>query len=221
MLNTLKTATLEWIASLINNKKEKNFILDPLTCIIRLSLLNFKEIGTKISISDNRITYQEPNIFQGPIRWTHGDAREDLHNLYYPIVKATQWYDNKKNTILFKYARNGLRKLTQSYNRNSITSHSITHYISVIENFINNTSEKLPEIKKNNDSVNQIYKELQNLWTEREIHIICEMLVELNSVYESNKELEVNKYLNSIEELLLMKEIKVNDILLKSYTILD
>jgi len=62
--------TIDWIASILTTNKERNFILDPLTCIIRISVLSFKPKGTKISISDNRIEYHEANFLQGPLRWS-------------------------------------------------------------------------------------------------------------------------------------------------------
>ena len=50
-------------------------ILEPLSCMIRLAILSFKENGTKISICGNRITYQTYNFIQGAMRWTNGDKR--------------------------------------------------------------------------------------------------------------------------------------------------
>ena len=76
--------------------KKRDSILDPLTCLVRLSILDFKPLGTKISLNNNKIKYNEPNVLQGAIRWTNGDAREDLHNLFNPLKKAVLlWYDTK------------------------------------------------------------------------------------------------------------------------------
>ena len=58
------TYSSNYINQIISNK-EKNTILDPLTCIIKLGILNFKPKGTKISINNNRITYHEPSLLQG------------------------------------------------------------------------------------------------------------------------------------------------------------
>ena len=63
-------------------------IIDPLTCLIRLAMLEFKPINTKLSIKNNRITYNDPNILQGALRWSNGDNRSDIHNIYNPIIKA-------------------------------------------------------------------------------------------------------------------------------------
>ena len=58
--------------------KEKNLILDPMSCFIKLGILAYKLPGTKISITKNKISFHEPNIFQGPIRWSNGDNRNDF-----------------------------------------------------------------------------------------------------------------------------------------------
>ena len=44
--------------------KEKNIIIDPLSCFIKIGLLNFYQEGTKISITNNQIKFDEPNYFQ-------------------------------------------------------------------------------------------------------------------------------------------------------------
>ena len=46
-------------------------ILDPFySCILRIAILSFKPLGTKMGIIDNRITYNEPHFLQGPINLT-------------------------------------------------------------------------------------------------------------------------------------------------------
>ena len=40
--------TLTIFDNLFKVTNDKNFIIDPLTCMIRLSMLSFKDIGTKI-----------------------------------------------------------------------------------------------------------------------------------------------------------------------------
>ena len=63
-------------------------LLEPLTCIIRLAMLNFQENGTKIAIYNNRISSQLPNLIQGAKRWVYGNKRNELHYLYKPIIIA-------------------------------------------------------------------------------------------------------------------------------------
>ena len=85
-------------SNFFNSKPDS--IIDPLTCIIRLAVLEFKPENTKISIANNRIRYCDPTILQGPLRWGNGDNREDIHNIYNPIIRALQWYDVEKDDIV-------------------------------------------------------------------------------------------------------------------------
>ena len=48
----------------LNPLPKENTRLDPLTCLIKLSLLPYKPEGTKLSISNNYIHYSENTIFQ-------------------------------------------------------------------------------------------------------------------------------------------------------------
>ena len=223
MLSTLSSKTMDWINDLIYNKKNRNFILDPMSCIIRLSILAFKKHGTKISISDNRISYHEPNILQGTLRWTQGDNREDLHNLYYPIQKSTQWYKIDNINIIYKYSITGLQNLKKSYSTNSTIGHSIQHYIQIIDDYLNNSPNNSNIVNDHtlSEHTKQIYQELQNLWTERELVIVTNLLEEINKNYNKNYFLETEQYIKSLDDILLMKEQKVNILLLKSYTILE
>ena len=110
--------------------------LEPMCCMIRLAMLAFRDVGTKISINNNVITIIQPSIIQGTVRWTHGDTRQDLHHLLHPIVKAIELYDINLPYIfnIFKYTSIGLTKLKSSYNDDSsIICHSLIHYISIVD----------------------------------------------------------------------------------------
>ena len=64
-----------------------------------------------VSISNNGIIYHEPNPAQGAIRFINGDAREDLHNLYCPILKAIEWYPNTDSNYLEIYSEGGYAEI--------------------------------------------------------------------------------------------------------------
>ena len=74
-------------------------LLEPMSAIIRLAMLCFESNGTKISIYNNRIYKQYPGLLQGTIRWTYGNKRNQLHNLYKPILMATKYYSNEDEYI--------------------------------------------------------------------------------------------------------------------------
>ena len=75
-------------------KKDKNIIIDPVSCLVKLSILSLYPKGTKISISNNGLSFNNSTVFQGSIRFIQGDCREDLHNIFKPIQKSIEWYWN-------------------------------------------------------------------------------------------------------------------------------
>lgn len=170
------------------NKKQKKEILDPLTTIIRLAVLSFKNDGTKIGISNNTFYLQEPNILQAPIRWGYGDKRDDLHNLYKPIEKCLEWYNIHKYPFLrniYLSAIDGLNKLKISYsnydNESSIISHSLSHYSNIILDFLGETKKEFNIVNNDNDCESKPrYEFLKNLWTIKEIKVISDLFGLIN-----------------------------------------
>tara|TARA_B100001175_G_C19450986_1_gene611319 strand:+ start:515 stop:1318 length:804 start_codon:yes stop_codon:yes gene_type:complete len=145
-----------------NEKKNDSQVLDPFSCLVRLCLLNYKPSGTKLSFTNNKIVFQEPDFLQSAKRWSSGDSRQHIHNLYNPIFKLNQWYNI--NTPQFIYllnkSKSGLNQLLKCYNNNdsNLISHSINYYIETIdktlENKIIDDNEKLnnnDEKSNNND----------------------------------------------------------------------
>jgi len=122
---------------------KKNHLIEPMCCLIRLGILNFKEPGTKIRIYDNSINYYEPNLIQGILRTWHGDNRDDLHNLYNPIIIALKWFypSNEFYKAFFILARDGIIKLKLVYEYNSIIHHTLNHYIRTIVDVLNKVDE--------------------------------------------------------------------------------
>tara|TARA_B100001057_G_C22860479_1_gene954338 strand:+ start:758 stop:1582 length:825 start_codon:yes stop_codon:yes gene_type:complete len=143
------------IKNFILQKKEKNIIIDPFSCLIKLALLNYQEEGTKISIIENKIFFNQPIYGQGIIRFLYGDGREDLHNLFNPIQKSVIWFSNSKVDMLFIFnqAISGLKCLKKSYSQFATIQHTIDYYISIINDNLN--------IYNNNDD-NQNDKNNQN-----------------------------------------------------------
>ena len=122
-----------------NFPDESRQILDPLTTMIKLAILGYKPIGTKLAIDNNKIYFQEPTFSQGLLRWVYGNKRYELHQLLHPIGKAVKRYDIKDNSILiiFQLAVKGLNQLKLSYkNNSSLVIHSLELYISIINSVL-------------------------------------------------------------------------------------
>jgi hypothetical protein len=234
----------------IFQEKNKNSIIEPLICLIRLAILEFKPCGTKISIYNNRIIYNEPNLLQGAVRWSNGDSRDDLHNIYHPISKASEWYDINDTNIknIFIYSIRGLEKLKLSYNRNSTINHSIQYYIDYLTKSLNQennrnfgenggsiktrtksqtrnntTNETEENISTDEHNMNTIFNKLKDIWNNREISIITNLLDELENRRNNDTytESDIETIITTIETLILSKEQKVYDLIVKTTTLLE
>lgn len=186
-----------------NQKKDKNLILEPLCVIFRLAILKYKPPKTKLSIRENSIVYQEPTYDQGLVRMMEGDTREDLHNLYHPILKCIEWYSYDTYKFLYDECIIGLGILNSVYDRNSTIRHTISHYISVIENKENHNEGVI---------INPIIDKLKEIWIFSEIQSAISLLKLIHE--------DVNRdiYLESLELIIHNKELFINGLLKKIST---
>ena len=225
-LKLLVSGTSSIIQSLMSSKN-KSLILDPLSCIIRLGILSYKPVGTKISITKNKISFHLPTIFQGPIRWSNGDNRNDLHNLHNPIVKSLEWYsiNNLLINFIFILSKNGLILLRKSYNKNSIIEQALTRYIDIMEQklALSNVIDNEPIFRNNNnnnDDLNSISDALINLWSDSDITIVYNLLNKIDSNFENNNMTDVENYITILDQFLETKDSNVYNICLEKSTIL-
>ena len=209
--------TFNFFNNIFTKPDENNFIIDPFTCMVRLAVLSFKPVGTKISVNDNKISFCEPGFFQGPLRWSKGDNREDLHNLYLPIKKALLWYDTKDKQIanIFSMSIEGLETLKHAYNNNSMICHSIDHYKTYINNQFDQTIGE-------EDDDNIIHKALRQLWNPNEIQIINNIITEMtaHSSVSGHDNDDLLALIAAVESILITKELKVKKIILETTTLL-
>ena len=185
-------------------------ILDPLTTVIRLSILSFKHVGTKISINLNKIEYQEPNILQGTFRWSKGDKRSDLHNLCNPLKICRSKYnptDDERLANIYSKAKIGLKNLQSLYDENSdSTSHALSHYINILNG---------SEFKIDNEQL-EIYNKFSKVWTDNDIDIINDILIEIEDKLKKNEDFSC--YLNSIDAILNGKDLEIKKVLNNTFT---
>ena len=210
-LNVLNILSLNY-----NNMSNRNLILEPFCCIMRIILLEYKSIGTKISIQNNSILYNDPSLFQGILRSFYGDNREDIHNLYSPILKGFEWYnigESNMNRYFFEKLIIGLEKLNSVYDENTIIYHSISHYITMIKDLLEtNDLTKFKDIRKQESP---LIDNLRNIWDSDEIYIIYKNLNYINN--SENEELK-KTYIKSIEDILSYKEKQVENYINNSST---
>jgi hypothetical protein len=220
--NSLYGAIKTWMYK----PKQKDMIIDPMSCLIKLSVLSYFPDGTKMSITNNKIYFNEPTALQGAIRFFQSDNREDLHNLFNPIQKCIKWYWNADDTgaqLLFALAITGLRVLKKSYPIHSTIQHTLDYYINLLirKELCDESTSLSDEAESSNSSANTIYKFLKNLWNKREINIIIELLKEYKIKTDEDKaSKEALILLNTINTMIDIKDSKLNDFLLEHTTIL-
>ena len=203
----------------------KNDILDPLSLIIKLYIYSFKSIGTKISILNNKIEFQEVGIFQSTVRSLNGDTKNDLINMLFPLTYACEkyiYYKEEKFVVIFKRVLNSLDKLNQMYQSNEIT-HNIEQLKNIINKFIyekqfnpdtiiSNWNEPASVLKKS------FYAQTNSVWTENRLNILIGYIDEItNSESDENiiyLIISLNSFMNWIDTLVIKL---INDLHLLRY----
>ena len=132
-----------------------------------------------------------------------GDTREDLHNLYHPILKSIEWYLYDTYKFLYDECVIGLNILNSVYDRNSTIRHTISHYVSVIEN---------KGVQDEEIIINPIIDKLKEIWTFSEIQSAISLLKLIN------EDINPTTYLNSLELILHDKEVYIHNLLKKIST---
>jgi hypothetical protein len=180
----------------INDSKNniiKQYILNPLTAIIKLSILSCKPIGTKIHIQNNVIYFQEPGIFQSLTRYIFKSNKSHLQYIYNPIKFACQKYLTKDfirttpNIVnLFTSAKLGIENLIKTYSTCPITVLCLKYYYVIIENSINQTSKEFIYKEPINDNYNvdetrefytsELLEKFEKQWNSSKLKIILDLM---------------------------------------------
>uniref|UniRef100_A0A6C0EJR4 Uncharacterized protein n=1 Tax=viral metagenome TaxID=1070528 RepID=A0A6C0EJR4_9ZZZZ len=209
---------------LINLSKkttESSQILEPLTTLITLAIISFKTVGTKITVSSNKVYIQEPTLIQGVIRWSFGSNREEIHYLLKPLFRCVHLYDPDENPdlkLLYEFAIDGLKLLKKSYNSTSSNlSHTLDLYIGILECTIKSEKIKIDSFRDFRSLTNLNLSEFskvnldnlfKNIWTVEEIKIVCSMLT-----LSKNNSNNIKSYISGIESILIAKEKNINNII--------
>ena len=218
--NIIKNKIFASLTNMSFLKKENNVIVDPFSCLLKLSLLSFYPEGTKISIDNNEIFINAPTLLQGALRYYYGYGREDLHNLLVPIQKAIVWFFNKDDTyilFLFNLSIQGLQNLKKSYPTTSTIHHTLDYYItlltsktrsipSVDADEMSSSTESNGEEKETN-----VHEFLKKLWSKREIHVVILLLQEIvEKNYEENSVEQIEYLISCIQTICKEKEERLN-----------
>ena len=172
--------------------KSKHLILEPLSCVLKIALLQHKPQGTKISVINNSLHYNEPSLLQGFSRSLGGDSRQDLHNICHPIIKCLEWYPLSEYPLFYEEAKKGLQNLKQSYEEHSLINHTIEHYIGLVNG---KTHEGIED--------NAVVSGLKDMWSDKELQVLQTMIEHINESKDTDS-------ISILEKMLVVKEDKVN-----------
>ena len=197
----------------------KNDILDPLSLVIKLYIYSFKHDGTKLSILNNKIEFQESGIFQSTMRTINRDTKNDLINMLFPLTYACITYldshNKEKYEVIFNRVIFSLDKLNHVYELNEITHNTeqlknIIYKFLSIEKFepeiiISNWNDPASVLKKS------FYKQTNTVWTENRLNILLGYITEITNS-DSNENtlslvISLNTFMNWID-FLVVKLIK-------------
>jgi hypothetical protein len=179
------------------------YLVDPLSVIIKLSLLGKKEINTKISIINHAMQIHEVGIFQGITRFYYNSNKFDIYYLHTPIKLACVHFLLNKVTDdmdslrkLFRNAIYGLEKLIITYKSCAIIGLCLNSYIDIIKNSIQGTYN--PTLYKDDDYsmyyTSEKINKMHSIWATDKLHIVLNMN---EYIYTDNKSRESIKSLET------------------------
>ena len=130
-------------------------------------------------------------------------------------MKSLEWYSiekNKNEIYIYYYEKSiqGLQSLLESYGKDTIIHHTINHYIKMIQDTL-----KLQNIDKLDIEESPLLDNMKDFWKEEEVETIYQLFQLIENI-NNNNEKEV--YIKVIDDILIMKEEKLNDYIIKSST---
>lgn len=209
--NTIQKLSIDQVEIPKRNMEIPQFVLDPLSVIVKLAILSKKPSNSKLSIDGNNIYINEPGIFQSFVRFVFNKNKYDLHYLFNPIeIACSKYLDSecdKDMVSLFESAIDGLQKLIKTYEVENVLRHTLFYYINIINNHINNANKnELFMRDSNTDTYNDVLLEkLQNMWTTERIRYMLNTFIFIQ-VSKNEKEMVMN--VKCLEEF--MKQIDDN-----------
>lgn len=180
-----------------NNQETDNIYgYDSLLTVIKLAILQFYDVGTKLSFYNNKIYIQPPSYTQGAARKLYGNSKTELVQLFVPIKQCIDKYVFKENNSyvkeILRSSVKGLELLQKTY----ITETGIILEIQFLINLIRDSLE----------GRNYEYKFLKTVFGDYENKLTYDELWNDLSINVLNKHLN-----SSIDEFLKMEEMKKNE----------
>jgi len=205
-----------------HNTEHPSEIIDPFCTIIKLALLHYKDVGTKISIKNSAIDIQEAWLFQGAQRWFNDDGRNQLHQLKLPIFYFRGIvlnfimfdhleFDQESLNYINDLAIKGLKKMKVTYDDHksgSLIKNCIDDYIKMLSTpYI--IDDYMSEMNKyNKPTIFAIYNEYTKLWQLIDFKIILDIF----KLIETKEQFVHNKLADCINNFIIAKDMIIDTI---------
>ncbi len=173
---------------LTKSKDKINMILEPLQSMCQLAILGTKPVGSKLTISNNILSIQEPSVIQPVSRWYNSDKKDDIYFLFQIIKRFIKWYspENKKQIItkelyerIIQMAQSGLDKLIQTYT--GTNNNSIVQVIHMYKNMLQNKNIKDFENSNEKINIDEVFEKIVEIYDGKILLIIDNLLNILNN----------------------------------------
>ena len=194
------------IYQFVKEKRKERFdiILEPFQAITQLALLSACPKGSKLTISNNILSIQEPGWFQGLLRSYNKDVKEDLFYLFNAITRFNRFYEFLKNEnndncdlfdLLVQMSKRGIDKLVQTYSSTEQPAllHTLQLYRVLLDKplFINHNDEneltkhQIPQNNTNDTNntnvkpahIDDLFINIRSLYSTHDYSIIYQTLM--------------------------------------------
>nr|WBF70975.1 hypothetical protein [Megavirus caiporensis] len=196
--------------------EDKNYIIDPLTCLCKVALLHFMPDKTKLAISHYVLYIQGYSCYQWIERIKNGDNRIDISNLNTPFIKAIKWYilDNCEKAdmdqetennikIITSFAIKGLVKLQSTYNSDNAIKIILQYLINLLNSATNNNWDETYCVKTDNYN-NILSDKIKNNFESQTINSISKILQDAQKM--ENSQEDVNALVDCAHKLLINRD---------------
>ncbi|QGR53759.1 hypothetical protein [Moumouvirus maliensis] len=196
--------------------EDKNYIIDPLTCLCKVALLHFMPDKTKLAISHYVLYIQGYSYYQWIERIKNGDNRTDISNLNTPIIKAIKWYildgvdkveldeetfENIK--IITSYSIKGLIKLQNTYNSDCAIKIILQYLINLLTSAMQDNWNELNCVKTDNFN-NILSDKIKYNFEPQTISSISKILQDADKMKSSQD--DVNALIDCAHKLLINRD---------------
>ena len=185
----------------LKRKNDKlDTILEPLQTMIQLSILSVLPVNTKVSISNNSVYLQKPDISQSIVRWYQDDKFHDLFYIFNSCKLFSKFYKNRLQLIknennnlfqlLISMSLKGIDVLIQTYS--SKKNNHITELLKLYKFIL---SEGKEESKFEEKEIDKVFIKITEIYDTDELYCIYYLLYSLDKTKEKHIVKAINTFL--------------------------